>query len=195
MAEHIPHAPPAAPDSETIYPDAVPVPVRRRALQLVMFVVIVFALDRVVGLGLGAVITSSQYRYSKLYGGTIDADVAVVGNSRGYHSLFTPEMSRELGAPVYNLSMNGLGIDMLDVIISDYLDNNRPPKMILIEITAADIAPGSTIVSFQPFLGESSRLRQDLRTYHPLRYWTSEVFHSYRYNSPILEKSLLYLTK
>ncbi|MGH7131591.1 MAG: hypothetical protein ACREJO_06565 [Phycisphaerales bacterium] len=175
--------------------DPRPVSIARRLVWVAVFLAAVFAVDRLVGLAFSQVVLRSQYRYSRLYRGDIDADIVIVGSSRGLHSLYAPEMTQRLGVPVYNLSANSLGMDALACIVGDYLDRNRAPKAIIVEITAATGNPGESITAFQPYFGESQRFQTAFHTYQPDRYWACRACHSFRYNGNAIEKCLLYLRR
>lgn len=175
--------------------DPRPVPIARRLAWVVVFFAAVFVIDRVVGFAFQQVVLRSQYRFSRLYRGDIDADIVIVGSSRGLHSLYAPEMTKRLGVSVYNLSDNSLGMDALACIVGDYLDRNRPPKAIIVEVTAATGVPGESLGIFQPFFGDSQRLRSAYHTYQPERYWGCRAFHAFRYNGNAIDKCLLYLLK
>lgn len=187
---HDPHPIPVLPLEPANQPS-----LARRARFIVAFFLCVLALDRLVGLAFDQVVVRSQFRYSTLYRGDIDADLVIVGNSRGLHSLYAPEMTERLDLPTFNISYNGLGMDAIEVIVRDYLDlaqGDRKPKAILLEISAASLPPGEVYHLFQPYFGRSERLRVAMRQFTPDRYWGCLLFHSFRFNGTTPEKCLLY---
>src|SRR6185312_4505509 len=104
-------------------------PLAYLALVLALFV----AGDRVIAFALGEIVSHSEFRFSRVYRGGLDFDVLVVGDSRGVHSIFAPELSKRLCRPVFNMAFNGMSTETEEALVRDYLDRNKPPKVVLIE--------------------------------------------------------------
>jgi len=91
--------------------------------------------DRSLSYALDQVVTHSQFRFSRVYHGGLDADVLVVGDSRAVHSIFAPELGKRLCRPVFNMGFNGMSTEIAEALVRDYLDRNAPPKAVLIEVS------------------------------------------------------------
>lgn len=191
------HAPPTPvmPEAAALWPDARPVPLAKRWGWLLALVAAAVLLDMGVGAALDGLSQVSKYRYSMLYAGKIDADIIILGNSRGESSLFAPEVSERLGVKAFNLSQNGMGMDGLEIIAGDYLRLNRPPKLLLVEVTATIVKTGESFFAFQPYFARSPSVQRQLRAVSPARYWASRFINVYRYNGGVAEKIALYLRK
>lgn len=92
--------------------------------------------DRALSYGLREIVSHSQFRFSRIYHGGLDDDVLVIGDSRAVHSIFAPELSKRLCRPVFNMGFNGMSTEIAEALVRDYLDNNSPPKAVLIEVTS-----------------------------------------------------------
>src|SRR5690606_27699493 len=99
----------------------------------VVFLSVLFISDRLLGYVLGEVSNKSSFRFSRLYGGDAGADILILGNSRGVNSFYQPDLENELGKKVFNMSYNGLRIDIARVLFEDYLALNQKPSMVVIE--------------------------------------------------------------
>lgn len=158
------------------------------------FIALLFAADRGVSLVLGELMMRSNLRVSKLYGGRVDADVVLIGNSRGVHLAATEDWSRTLCRPVYNLSLNGLDAATQDALLRDMLERNPPPKVAVIEISNL-FADNSTAAELKPFLGESDRLRTLIKAQSDTIFPWLDISHLYRFNTEYLLRGLLFLVR
>ncbi|MBL7818348.1 MAG: hypothetical protein JNL70_25275 [Saprospiraceae bacterium] len=101
------------------------------------FLALAFAGDRLVGYLLKHITQTSQFRYSKLYHSTENADILFVGNSRGLN-FYQPEAERLTGQKTMNLSYNGMPADLAKCLVMDYLDRHAPPKVMIVDVTMCD---------------------------------------------------------
>lgn len=118
----------------------------------------VVLLDLAIGWIANGVASKSGFRFARLYvASPINADVVVVGNSRAVNSFYAPEVSRLLGKKWYNLGYNGMGPRLVEAVLLDYLDRNKMPDMVVMEVSNLwqDINP---IRELRMFSGYSDRL-------------------------------------
>src|SRR4051812_30263960 len=120
------HRPPLC-DAATLWPDPVPVPLTRRWAIIGLFLLVLFAFDRAIGLVIDQLAVHSQYRYSKLYAAHSDAAAAIVANSRGENPFFPPEMPQRLPANVSTPSQTGGGMNGRPPSVGDHLPLTPPP--------------------------------------------------------------------
>ncbi len=116
-------------------------------------------LDFLIGVMMSLFIGMSGFRFARLYSGTqINADVVVVGNSRAVNSFYVPAISKLTRKHWYNLGYNGMGPRMIEAVLLDYLDLNKKPDLVVIEVSNLwqDINP---IRDLRLFAQYSPRLR------------------------------------
>lgn len=156
--------------------------------------VLFFAGDRLGGYVLKNQLDQSQFRYSRLYAGGVDAEILFVGNSRGlmFYQPYVEEMTQK---STLNLSYNGMPMDLAEVLVQDYYDRNAAPKTLVLDVTICDRENLQLIRDFRPYAGYSERLRTLLRAEAPSNYWGTQLTHLYRYNSEIFQRALYYRTR
>lgn len=156
--------------------------------------VLFFVIDRVAGYGLLTLADRSSIRFSQLYGGEIEKDILVVGSSRGVNSLYAPDTLEKAGFSSYNLSWNGQSSEVSLAVIRDFLDNHKPPRMVLFEITNIN---GKTelLQSLKMYAGRSPRMEHLLKRDHKSLWFASQLSHLFRCNSEYFLRCLYYLRK
>ncbi len=68
----------------------------KKAIWIVAFLAILFVGDRLIGWIFQQQITQSQFRYSRMYRGEGQADILIVGNSRGLN-FYQPSVEKATG--------------------------------------------------------------------------------------------------
>jgi hypothetical protein len=165
-----------------------------KVLWFVALFAIVFAGDRIFGSCLQKITDESQFRYSRMYKGKAQADILLVGNSRGL-SFFQPYIESVTGKSTFNLSYNGLPMDVANVLVQDYLEKYKAPQTLIIDITSCDRENRALLNSFLSYSKHSIRL-DDLIKSENLDMWLgSKVSHLMRFNNEIFQRSLTYLNK
>lgn len=175
------------------------------------FLFLAFIGDRILGLFCKKIVQQSQFRYSRLYHTPENADILFVGNSRGL-SFFQPEVERITQRSTLNLSYNGMPADLAKVLVMDYLDQHKLPKLMIVDITICDRYNEPLKADFKLYLPYSERLTQLLKTAATIKYksetnvevdtidpysglknyYGSQVSHLYRYNSDVFQRVLFY---
>lgn len=152
------------------------------------------ALDHVIAWGLGRTVGQSNFRYAQVFEGQVDAEVAILGNSRAVHALYAPELSRDWCRPVANLAYNGMPMMAQELVLQGLIDGPTPPDVVVLEVTAA-LSPAENARQLSTFAGASrnlrTRLAQDRGSVLP---WSS-LFGTLRYNNDLLFRSLFYLRR
>lgn len=161
---------------------------------LVVFAMTIFAGDRLLAKMLESLIDSSQFRFSRLYGGKADADVVIFGDSRAVHSFYAPGLSESFKRNVVNMGYNGFTTEMVECLINDYLNNCPPPKLIVLEVTNVFHSPDS-LVNVKPYLSRSPMLSELFRRERPDDYFYTQVSHLYRLNCELTLRVLYFLKK
>lgn len=167
---------------------------KRSLLWISVFLIVVLIGDHVLAWGLHKFLVQSQFRYSRLYRGGNDADILIFGDSRGVHSFYAPAIEELTGRKVLNLSYNSLSPEVTEALLLDYLDRNRPPKMVILEVTSS-IVTGEVLTELRPYAGLSPRLMKLYTKAHPYAAATSRVFHLLPLNSGFYIEALHYMRR
>ena len=155
----------------------------------ILFLLVVLVGDRLAGFVLQKQVAASQFRYSRMYGGTAAADVLLLGNSRGL-TFYQPYIEEKTGLKTFNLSYNGLPMDVAKVLVQDYLDLYPAPKRLLIDITTCDRSNDELMAGFLSYSGQSFRLDTLLRGKLHKVWRGGQVSALFRYNNEIFQRAL-----
>jgi len=159
-----------------------------------IFIVIVlfFAGDRLFGWVLKQLTEKSQFRYSRLYQGKAAADILLVGNSRGL-IFYQPHIEKITGQKTFNISYNGMPINLAEVLVKDYLEKYPAPKQMILDVSMCDRLNKSLISGFNLYTPYSPRMYDLLHQNDATGAVSGKMFHIYRYNSEIFQRSMFYL--
>lgn len=160
-------------------------------LYLIAVVLLFFVGDRAVGAYLRNQTQSSQFRYSRLYNGRAGAEILLLGNSRGL-TFFQPHIETVSGKRTFNLSYNGLPMDLANVLAQDYLDRYPAPQVMVIDITLCDRENHELTTAFLTYADCSQRLDAFLEQQKPDLWWGGKVSHLMRYNNEVFQRALYY---
>jgi hypothetical protein len=164
----------------------------KRVFIYVCLILLSFALlDRSAALVLNEIVKRSEFRFSKLYRGGMEADIVVLGNSRSVNAFFAPEMQTVLGKTVFHLGFNGMSMAITETIFDDYLESNQAPDLVIIEVTNMNVGYGQ-LKAQRLYSGLSPRLRQLLNREYPLIGSFCGISHLYRFNSELFMRCLYY---
>ncbi|PHR94178.1 MAG: hypothetical protein COA69_00855 [Robiginitomaculum sp.] len=162
-------------------------------LKAILFITLcVFVMDRTAGVIGNMIVNKSNFRYAKLYTGRLDMDVAIFGNSRGVHSFYAPELSENLCRNVVNLSYNGLGIKVLEVIIRDVLEKTDGLDVAIIEVTSV-LSGNNSERQLAPFTPYSKNLTNFLNAQSDSIIPWRKLFTSYRLNGELFYRVGFYI--
>lgn len=156
------------------------------------FIALLFIADRVVAAALSRLALASNARVSALYDGRVQADVVLIGNSRGVHMASSPDWASALCRPVFNLSLNGLDVTTQDVLVRDFLDRNPAPKAMVLEISNL-FSDTFAAPEYRPFIAVSDRLSALVRSRQDTWFPWLDISHLYRFNTEYLMRALLFL--
>jgi hypothetical protein len=158
------------------------------------FFVLLFSGDRLAGFFLQKQIEQSQFRYSRLYRGDAEAEILLVGNSRGL-TFYQPYIEEVTGKTTFNLSYNGLPTDAAKVLVQDYLDHYPPPQKMLLDITICSRPNDELLAGFLAYSEKSNRLDTLIHSNLPKIWWSGKVSALFRYNNEIFQRALFYRHK
>ena len=166
-----------------------------RALRWVVWllglVALTWAGDRALAAALAPLVLASEQRFSRLYRGGLDPDVVVLGNSRGVNAFYAPRLSEVTGLRVWNLSYNGMSSELAAAVFEDYLEHNRAPRVLVVEVTSVYSAH-EAVRDLRLFRRFSPRLAELNRRHDPKGAATSRLVHLYDYNNELFGRTLYY---
>ena len=157
-----------------------------------LFILVLFTGDRTGAFLANQLVKASGFRYARLYNGEANADILLIGNSRGL-CFYQPYLEAQIGIHTLNLSYNAMPLDLMEVLVSDYLSRYPTPQSAWIDITIADRVNPSLIQSFTPFMSFSDSLSRLIRQHSYQTSIATDWSHLYRYNSELFHRSLFYL--
>lgn len=167
---------------------------RRAAVWLLAVVAAAWAGDHLLALALRQVLLRSEFRYSRLYRGGVDADVVILGDSRGVHSFYAPALEELTGARAFNLSYNSLSPRVAEAVLLDYLDHNRAPRLVIVEPTSAVVA-GAVKTELRTYGSLSPRLAALYAEEHPAEARLGKALWLYPLNSSFFFEALHYMRR
>lgn len=166
----------------------------KKTLWIIALIAVVFIGDRVGGILLQKLADSSQFRYSRLYGGEAEADVLLVGNSRGL-MFYQPYIEDITGQKTLNISYNALSIDLAKNLIADQIKINGAPNTMILDITMCDRENDKLISGFQSYRSHSENLQNLIKERQPKTFYGGVFSHLFRFNSEIFHRALYYKNK
>ncbi len=161
----------------------------KKILWYVAFLIVLPAGDRVGGYLLQQQVAKSQFRYSRMYRGDAGADLLLLGNSRGL-TFYQPYIEEKTGLKTFNLSYNGLPMDVAKVLVQDYLERYPAPKRLVIDITSCDRTNDELMAGFLTYSGQSFRLDTLINNKLQKVWWGGQVSALFRYNNEIFQRAL-----
>ena len=175
---------------------------RKQYTWVIACLALTFAGDRLAGYFLNKISEKSQFRYSRLYNRTDDAEILFVGNSRGL-TFFQPEAERLTTQTTMNLSYNGMPADLAKCLVMDYYDRHAAPKLMIIDVTLCDRENDVLKSGFNMFTPQSKRLdtllsnmntNDDAWAGRKIVYG-GKLSHLYRFNSEVFQRVLYHRKK
>ncbi len=155
------------------------------------FFLVVFLGDRVGGYVLKTQVKNSQFRYSRLYAQRAEAEILLLGNSRGL-GFYQPTIEEKTGQSTFNFSYNGLPMHVGAAMVMDYFEQYPMPKKLIIDVTLCDRENKELTTGFSNFLEVSPRLNAIIRNQIPDHWWGTQVSALMRYNNEIFQRILYY---
>lgn len=157
-------------------------------------IILFFVGDRLSGLVLKHLTANSQFRYARMYQGKAAADILLVGNSRGL-IFYQPYIEEVTGQSTFNLSYNGMPIDLGRVLVEDYFEKYPAPKTMILDVTMCDRDNDQLISGFNLYTPFSENLYQLLLEKDKNAAIAGRLSHLYLHNSEIFQRGLYYYNK
>ncbi|MCD4829913.1 MAG: hypothetical protein K8R90_10835 [Candidatus Cloacimonetes bacterium] len=155
---------------------------KRLIVILLVLLLVFFAGDRIISLGLHRMFYGSEFRFARLYRGGMTNEVIIMGNSRG-KAYYTPYMEEKLGVSCFNLAYDAVDTKIAGILFADYLDHNAAPRLLIIEMKCLQGENKAHEGSMKVFIGSSERFSDFLRAKSFKEWVLCKMVHIYRYNS------------
>jgi hypothetical protein len=160
---------------------------------MIIFILTLLAGDRVIGSLLDRVLLLSQFRFSLVYKGGHQYDVLIIGNSRGVNSFYAPAVQETTGLSTLNLSYNGMSADLAEALFKDYLERNKKPKILILEVSNLTHR-GDLLSELKLYTPHSERLTKLFCKHNPSAALWTRASHVFQFNSEMFLRALYYLT-
>lgn len=166
----------------------------KKSIWIFAVLALTFLGDRAIGYLMQQQAADSQFRYARLYDNRAEADILLVGNSRGL-IFYQPYIEELTKSETFNLSYNGLPIDLANALVQDYFDLYPAPKKMVVDITMCDRLNDQLINDFKMYTPYSEKLSKLLKEKSKTTYNGAQFSHLFRYNSEIYQRNLFYQNK
>ncbi|MGD9637162.1 MAG: hypothetical protein AB7G28_10105 [Pirellulales bacterium] len=163
---------------------------------ILAIIALFFVGDRIGAALIGSLVDRSPQRFSRLYSGRLDGQIAVLGNSRGVIDFRAPSIAEATGRSTVNLSHNGMTPRIAQAIFADFLEHNQKSELLVVEASfvTVDTSKGG-VLEYMPFWSHSQRLIALGREFSRQDVIAGDISHLYRFNSELTLRSLFYLLR
>ncbi len=166
----------------------------KNSLWIFAVLAITFLGDRAIGYVMQQQAADSQFRYARLYDNRAEADILLVGNSRGL-IFYQPYIEEVTQSETFNVSYNGMPIDLANVLVQDYFDLYPAPKKMVVDVTMCDRLNDQLMSDFKMYAPYSEKLSKLLKDKSDTAYNGSQFSHLFRYNSELYQRNLFFQNK
>jgi len=163
----------------------------RRVTWALALIILFFAGDRLFSKILAKGVEQSQFRYSRMYRGEAGASIILMGNSRGL-GFYQPYIEELTGEATFNMSYNGMTMDVASVLISDYLEQYSNARLLVLDVTLCDRKSIPFVTGFSTYAPYSNRIQQLIYETNPIAYYALKISHLFRYNNEVYQRTLYY---
>ena len=150
-----------------------------------------FAGDRLFALALRQFADDADFRYSRMYTGRGEAEIVLLGNSRGLN-FYQPILEELTGRSTLNLSYNAMPVDLGAALLADYLDAYGAPEDLVIDVTLLDRDNVELIREFRVYAQYSQRIDSLLRLHDPAIHGGTVLSHLTRYGGEVAQRMFYY---
>ncbi|SEA89176.1 hypothetical protein SAMN05443667_11124 [Flavobacterium gillisiae] len=146
--------------------------------------IIGYSFQLVADFGLKKIKFSNYEDWSRLLQGTINADIVIVGSSRGFVGYDPKIIGNSTNLKTHNLSYDAAGFKLQQSKLKIYLKHNHTPKIFVQNIDLAhfndnDVLPNQS--QFIPFINDNDV--SDLLSHYDLKYQYLEFVPLLKYNN------------
>jgi hypothetical protein len=143
--------------------------VRRLVSFCFLIVLLVFAVNALVGVGLRHIRTSSFGAWNQVMQGRVNADVIISGSSRATYHYDPRVIESATGRTAFNIGRVGSQTDVQVAVLKAYLEHNRKPTLVVHNLDAFTFVTTREIfepAQYVPYLDDQT-LYESLRRFDP----------------------------
>jgi len=118
----------------------------------------------------------------------------LVGNSRGL-IFYQPYIEEITGKSTFNVSYNGMPIDLGQTLVEDYFANYKAPETMILDVTMCDRENTKLISGFNLYTPYSENLYNLILDVDRNSAYAGRLSHLYLHNSEIFQRGLYYYNK
>jgi len=166
----------------------------KNSIWIFLTLILTFLGDRTIGYVMQQQAANSQFRYARLYDNRAESDILLVGNSRGL-IFYQPYIEEVTQSETFNISYNGMPIDLANVLVQDYFDLYPAPRKMVVDVTMCDRLNDKIMSDFKMYTPYSDKLSKLLKDKADSAYNGAQFSHLFRYNSEIYQRNLFYQNK
>lgn len=157
-------------------------------------ILLFFVGDRLGGLVLKKLVTESEFRYSRMYRGEADCDILLMGNSRGL-GFYQPYIEEVTGKKTFNISYNALPMNLGRVLLEDYLQYNKKPELLIVDVTMMNRVDTTLISGFNVYTPYSDSLGVLVKDHTKNVFYGGKLSHLFLHNSEIFQRAMFYYNR
>lgn len=166
----------------------------KKAIWIFSFLIILFAGDRLIGYIFQKQISGSQFRYSRMYRGEGQADILIVGNSRGLN-FYQPSVEKATGLSSFSLCYYSMPCEIATVLTQDYLDRYPKVKTVLVETSIVAMSDDKLLPGFTTYMPYSKRIDSVIKSKTEETWYYANFSHIYRFNNEVFQRAMYYRNK
>lgn len=167
---------------------------RRLVRYLVVLFLLFLVLDRGISLGLNELLKHSEIRFSRLYRGEMEKQVLILGSSRAVNAFYVPEIENKTNFSAVSMAYNGISMEVAEVVFLDYLDHNKDPEILFLEITNLPTR-NEVLKELKLYSGMSHRIRRLTSEEYPTFSRISQIANTSRFNTELFLRALFYFVE
>ncbi len=163
----------------------------KKLIWIFALIVVFFAGDRLIGYYFHKQIEGSRFRYSRMYAGNGDAEILIVGNSRGLN-FYQPYMDSVTRQKTFSLCYYSMPMEIAIAMTKDYIDRYPSVEKILVELTLIEMSDDKLLPGFATYMDFSPRIDSVIKVKDRQSWNAAQLSHVFRYNNEVFQRALYY---
>lgn len=166
----------------------------KKILAIIVLTGIVFVGDRLFSYIISHLVLGSGTKFSTTYRGGQSNQILILGNSRGDSSFSPVDIENATGLSTFQLSHKGISTEIIECLWKDYIENNAPPEIFILEITNVS-STNKALYNLKPFMYWSNNFTELLYKEDIACYFSTKLSNLYIWNGEMLFRSLYFYGK
>lgn len=126
---------------------------------------------------------SNIEKWADFYSGKVNTDVLILGSSSGLRGIDTRIIEKKLNLATYNYSNIGMPLANYSRLFSDYLLQNKPLKVLVVNVDVFGLAHRDRLGGpywLLPEIPYNSRMLNEIYQFRYIKYWKTYGFFYYK---------------